>query len=69
MATVSMKIGGMTCGHCVAAVKKALESVGGATVELVTVGSAQVRFDEAATSINALERAVEDEGYSILFTH
>ena len=69
MSTVSMKIGGMTCGHCVAAVKKALESVQGATVEQVAIGSAQVRFDESATSLAALEQAVEDEGYSILFTH
>jgi copper chaperone len=57
-----LKIDGMTCGHCVAAVKKALEDVPGVTgaqVELAT-GRARVAGE---TSLEALLAAVQDEGY------
>jgi copper chaperone len=57
-----LKIDGMTCGHCVAAVKKALEKVPGVTgaqVELET-GRARVAGE---TSLEALLAAVQDEGY------
>lgn len=57
-----LKIDGMTCGHCVAAVKKALEKVPGvrgAQVELAS-GRAKVEGDP---SLDALLAAVRDEGY------
>jgi copper chaperone len=57
-----LRIDGMTCGHCVAAVKKALEKVPGVTgahVEL-EAGRAQVEGDP---SLAALLAAVQDEGY------
>jgi copper chaperone len=63
----SMKIGveGMSCGHCVGAVRKALGSVDGVTVEQVEVGSATVTFDPAKTSFDEITGAVEDAGYSV----
>lgn len=57
-----LKIDGMTCGHCVAAVKKALEAVPGvesAEVSL-TPGRAAVR---GHAPLKALLQAVEEEGY------
>jgi len=57
-----LKIDGMTCGHCTAAVKKALEKVAGvsaATVDLAA-GRAQVAGD---ADVAALVAAVQDEGY------
>lgn len=57
-----LKIDGMTCGHCTAAVKKALERVAGvesAQVDLAT-GRAQVAGNAAAASLVA---AVQNEGY------
>lgn len=57
-----LKIEGMTCHHCQAAVKKALEKVAGvrsADVDLAH-GTAKV---EGAADIAALIAAVEDEGY------
>lgn len=59
---MELKIDGMTCGHCSAAVKKALESVAGveaATVDL-DAGRAVVT---GSPELPALLRAVEDEGY------
>lgn len=42
MEMLTMNISGMTCGHCVGQVTKALESLDGVEVEQVKVGSAAV---------------------------
>ena len=68
MTTVSMQISGMTCGHCVSAVRKALEAVPGVTVEQLAIGSATVAYDEAATNADAIAQAVDDEGYPVTLT-
>ena len=61
--TVQLDIQGMTCDHCVRAVRQALEGVSGATVESVELGTAQVRYDPEQTSPARLAEAVSDEGY------
>jgi copper chaperone len=61
--TTELRIDGMTCGHCVAGVEKALEAVPGvesADVSL-TPGRAAVRGNAEP---GALIHAVEEEGYS-----
>ena len=59
---ITLKISGMTCGHCVQAVAKALDAVPGverAGVELDT-GIAVV---EGTPDVQALLDAVQEEGY------
>ncbi len=57
-----LKIDGMTCGHCVAAVTKALEATPG--VESADVVLADGRATVLHEGIvGALVAAVEDEGY------
>ncbi len=61
--TLTMRIEGMSCAHCVRAVRDALAEVPGATVERVEVGGATVAFDPARTSPAQLADAVRDAGY------
>ncbi len=63
MERVTMNIAGMTCGHCVHAVTKALKDLDGVTVENVSIGSATVSHDPTAASLERITRAVEDAGY------
>lgn len=63
MERVKLAVGGMSCGHCVMAVKQAIASVEGATAESVDIGKATVSFDPARTNIGALIDAVADAGY------
>ena len=63
MERISFQISGMSCGHCVASVKRALEKVEGARVERVDVGSADVSYNAATTSGSALEAAIRNAGY------
>jgi copper chaperone len=60
---VALTIGGMSCQHCVRAVREALESVPGVTVSRVDIGSAEVTFDPTQSSAAAIAEAVTDAGY------
>ena len=58
--TTTLAIDGMTCGHCVQAVTKALAAVPGVKVKSVAVGSAVIETaDGWATgkAVNALDQA------------
>ena len=66
METTKLKIAGMTCGHCVAAVGKALRGTAGVTEARVDLasGSAEVDHAEGAVSTAALVAAVREAGYA-----
>ena len=68
MERVTMKIDGMSCGHCVSAVSKALTELEHVEVEQVRVGAATVTFDPTATSEDRISKAIEDQGYSVIAT-
>jgi copper chaperone CopZ len=61
---VQLTIEGMTCEHCVRAVESRLARTPGVEVERVEVGSALIRLDPGATSLEAVEDAIADEGYT-----
>jgi copper chaperone len=61
---IHLAIEGMTCEHCVRAVKNRLAETPGVEVENVEVGSAVIRLDPAATTIELVEDAIADEGYT-----
>ena len=63
MEHLRLDITGMSCDHCVRAVREALAGVDGAQVEQVEIGSATVRYDPARTSPEEIANAVSDEGY------
>jgi copper chaperone len=64
MEKLELTIEGMTCEHCVRAVRGRLERTPGVKVEDVQVGSAKVEYDPARTSLDDLEEAIADEGYT-----
>lgn len=68
MKTQSLTIGGMSCGHCVMSVRRALESIDGVTVDEVRIGQATVQFDESGVSADVVAEAVRDAGYDVLAT-
>ena len=68
MDRIKLKIDGMSCGHCVSAVDKALKGVDGVQVEQVAVGSATVSYDPATTSTDKITEAIGDAGYTVAGT-
>ena len=63
MNRTTLRIDGMSCGHCVMSVRKALEGIEGVQVESVAVGTASVAFDPARASADAIVEAVNAAGY------
>lgn len=59
---VKLKVEGMTCNHCVMAVKKALLRVPGVEKAEVSLERAEALV-EGQADLEALLRAVEEEGY------
>ena len=64
MQPLSLTIEGMTCDHCVRAVKNRLAATDGVQVEDVRVGSARLAYDPSKTNVDAIEEAIADEGYT-----
>jgi copper chaperone len=62
MNTVQLQVTGMSCGHCVAAVTKALKSVPGTQDAQVDLASGRATVHGSAAP-EALVKAVADEGY------
>ncbi len=63
--TKKLIIEGMSCQHCIHAVKHALEGVSGVRVERVSLGEADVTFDPSRVEDSDLVAAVEEEGYTV----
>lgn len=66
MKATELKIEGMSCGHCVMAVKKELSSLKGVEVDDIQIGSARIRLDEKSVPFEQLHQAVERAGYRII---
>jgi copper chaperone CopZ len=63
MRQATLHIEGMSCGHCLNAVNRALSAVPGVKIDGVRIGRAEVTYDETTTQPSDLETAVADAGY------
>ena len=63
MEHATLYIEGMSCGHCLNAVNRALRAVPGVEIDSVQIGRADLRYDEHTTTPGALEAAVTEAGY------
>jgi copper ion binding protein len=63
MRQVTLHIEGMSCGHCLNAVQRALGALPGVETESVQIGRAVVRYDEAKVTPDQIAGAVADAGY------
>lgn len=66
MANVTLKIGDMTCSHCVSSVNRALKGLQGVDDLKVNIGSAVLSYDPAQVTLTTIKEAVEEEGYPVL---
>jgi copper chaperone len=63
MRDLTLFIEGMSCGHCLHAVNKALTSVPGVEIGSVRIGRADVRYDEGVIAPGRIVEAVSGAGY------
>jgi copper chaperone len=66
--THTLRIGGMTCGGCVRAVRSALESIPGLEIKRLPLSEpAVLRFDPARVDPETIVSAVEEAGFTAEF--
>ena len=66
MQKVTLKVEGMSCGHCVNAVENALKNAGAkGSVDLAN-GTVTIEYDENNVSLDQLKQAIEDQGYDVV---
>jgi copper chaperone CopZ len=65
MATLKLRVTGMTCAHCQAKVEQALRGTAGVFSAVVDLpdGEAEVDFDDDAATVEQVIRAVQQAGY------
>ncbi|WLR61857.1 copper chaperone CopZ [Guptibacillus hwajinpoensis] len=68
MEQTTLKIEGMTCDHCKAAVTTALKELEGVSEVNVNVeeGTAKVSYNASSVSVLEMNEAVEEQGYDIV---
>ncbi len=64
---IKIKVEGMACAHCVAAVERAVRTVPGAEPERVSVGEAVVRVN-GPDAAAAVVSAIDDAGFQATVT-
>lgn len=65
MMTTTLKIKGMSCGHCQKAVAEALEALQGVTKVEVDLDAGQAVVTHEGGSIDAMKEAVDEAGYEV----
>jgi copper chaperone len=66
MQTVTLKVEGMSCGHCVNSVEGAVGKLGASGKVDLNAGAVTVQFDEAKVSLAAIKEAIEEQGYDVV---
>ena len=66
MKKATLNISGMSCGHCTAAVQKALSNIDGVQVEGVQVGQATITYDPANVTDKQIADAIAEQGFAVV---
>lgn len=61
-----LKVEGMSCGHCVNAIEKALDQVGASGKVDLAGKKVAVDYDESKVTLDAIKAAIEDQGYDVV---
>ena len=65
--TTILTVDGMSCGHCEAAVKKALTSLSGVTAVTVDLAAKSVTVThDGNVTADVLKNQIEEQGYEVI---
>ncbi|WP_088006472.1 copper chaperone CopZ [Indiicoccus explosivorum] len=64
----TLKVQGMSCGHCVNAVETSVGELSGVSNVKVDLdkGEVAVAYDKNLTSLSQIKEAIEDQGYDVV---
>lgn len=67
MQSVTLKVEGMSCGHCVKAVESSVGELNGIETVKVNLDEANVAvsFNDAQISVEQIKETIEEQGYDV----
>lgn len=67
MQNITLKVQGMSCGHCVKAIEGSVGQLEGVNEVKVKLDAAQVEvsFNETQVSIDTIKETIDDQGYDV----
>ncbi|AIQ10902.1 copper ion binding protein [Paenibacillus durus] len=66
MANVVLNVEGMSCGHCVSSVEKAVSNLGASAIVDLASKTVAVDYDDNKLSVGAIKEAIEEQGYDVV---
>lgn len=66
MQKTTLQVEGMSCGHCASSVEGAVKKLGAQGKVDLGAKTVTVEYDEAATTLDAIKTAIEDQGYDVV---
>lgn len=66
MTHVTLKVEGMSCGHCVKSIEGALKEIGAMGKVDLSAKTVEVEFDQAGLTLEAVKEAIEEQGYEVV---
>ncbi|WP_240376228.1 copper chaperone CopZ [Bacillus piscicola] len=68
MTTETLKVDGMSCGHCVEAVEGSVGKLAGVSKVKVHLeeGTVDVEYDENVTNHAEITETIDDQGYDVM---
>lgn len=68
MQDITLKVQGMSCGHCVKAVESSVGDLNGVELVKVDLDGAEVAvsFNDALVSIDQIKETIIEEGYEVV---
>ncbi|GAA4702852.1 copper chaperone CopZ [Brevibacillus fulvus] len=66
MQSITLKVEGMSCNHCVNAVEGAVKKLGATGKVDLNAGLVTVEYDESKVTVDAIKAAIEDQGYDVV---
>lgn len=65
MSQAILKVEGMSCGHCVNSVEKAVSEVGASAKVDLAAKQVTVDYNEAIVKLETIVEAIEEQGYDV----
>lgn len=66
MQNVTLKVDGMSCGHCVSAIEGAVQKLGASAKVDLGSKSVALQYDESKVALDTIKAAIEDQGYDVV---
>lgn len=66
MKNITLKVEGMSCGHCINSIEGALKTIGASGTVDLSGGTVAVTYDESKLTLTAIKEAIEEQGYDVV---